>query len=394
MSSSDYSDSTHSHSSIEKIDFAGIIIFGKYVLITELGSGSFATVWLSYNLKNSNFYAIKIQNPEDYQAGEAEVIVFNAMKTDKCPYINQLIEHFIHKSDYGEHICMVFELMAGNVYDLVKKGKYKNGLPFKICKQIMYQVLAAMDIFNVKYKKLHSDIKPDNVLIVGRSIRVQKIIDLFLTNIKKERITHNKNLNKVFNLVNKLKPDIEALESDELVHENYLENIKVKLSDFGNVCDIDHTYFDIQTRYYRSPEIILEYKYNETSDIWSAACLFYEILTGEMLFDPNKDPKFDRDRHHLYDMQSILGKIPLNILQTANRTKFFFKNNGLLKGREMLEYRPLSLELINKLEGREDVTENDTICILDILYKMLDYDPFKRPLPKDCLKHKLLSSMA
>lgn len=44
----------------------------------------------------------------------------------------------------------------------------------------------------------------------------------------------------------------------------------------------------IQTREYRSPEAIIKAECNHTTDIWSLACLAYEMLTNEFLFKPHK----------------------------------------------------------------------------------------------------------
>lgn len=43
---------------------------------------------------------------------------------------------------------------------------------------------------------------------------------------------------------------------------------------------------DIQTRQYRAPEILIGAKWNERVDNWSMACLTFELLTGDYLFDP------------------------------------------------------------------------------------------------------------
>ncbi|AYV82201.1 MAG: hypothetical protein Homavirus15_10, partial [Homavirus sp.] len=43
----------------------------------------------------------------------------------------------------------------------------------------MFQQLTALDIYNTKYKKIHADIKPENILLVGVSNKVKKIIDAF-----------------------------------------------------------------------------------------------------------------------------------------------------------------------------------------------------------------------
>jgi len=53
-----------------------------------------------------------------------------------------------------------------------------------------------------------------------------------------------------------------------------LERITVKIADLGNACWVDHHFTnDIQTRQYRCPEIILGTRWNQSVDVWSAACL-------------------------------------------------------------------------------------------------------------------------
>lgn len=74
----------------------------------------------------------------------------------------------------------------------------------------------------------------------------------------------------------------------------------MKLCDMGNACYVNKHYSDvIQTREYRSPEVILEGDYNETADIWSLACMVFELITGDYLFDPVKGKTFKKNDDHL-----------------------------------------------------------------------------------------------
>ena len=59
------------------------------------------------------------------------------------------------------------------------------------------------------------------------------------------------------------------------------------LVDLGNACWV-HKHFsdDIQTRQYRCPEVIVGAKYDTSADMWSLACICFELLTGDLLFDP------------------------------------------------------------------------------------------------------------
>ena len=46
---------------------------------------------------------------------------------------------------------------------------------------------------------------------------------------------------------------------------------------------------DVTTRQYRSPEVIVGFPYTTAIDIFSVACLVFELVTGEYLFDPKED---------------------------------------------------------------------------------------------------------
>ena len=69
-----------------------------------------------------------------------------------------------------------------------------------------------------------------------------------------------------------------------------LERITVKIADLGNACWVDHHFTnDIQTRQYRCPEIILGTRWNQSVDIWSAACLVSSrTLTRPLLGGPRR----------------------------------------------------------------------------------------------------------
>lgn len=50
--------------------------------------------------------------------------------------------------------------------------------------------------------------------------------------------------------------------------------ISVKIADLGNACWVNHHFTnDIQTRQYRSPEVILGAKWGASTDVWSMAAM-------------------------------------------------------------------------------------------------------------------------
>ena len=64
----------------------------------------------------------------------------------------------------------------------------------------------------------------------------------------------------------------------EIEKEDGIEQISVKIADLGNACWVGHHFTnDIQTRQYRSPEVILGAKWGASTDVWSMACMVCSI---------------------------------------------------------------------------------------------------------------------
>ena len=85
------------------------------------------------------------------------------------------------------------------------------------------------------------------------------------------------------------------------------ETLRLKICDLGNGCWTHHHFStEIQTRQYRSPEVIIGAKYNTSADIWSFACMIFEMLTGDFLFEPRKGKTFDKDDDHLAQVRIFI----------------------------------------------------------------------------------------
>ena len=88
--------------------------------------------------------------------------------------------------------------------------------------------------------------------------------------------------------------------------------LRVKIADLGNAC-WEHHHFtdDIQTRQYRALEVIIGAGYGAPADIWSTACMAFELATGDFLFEPHPGASYSKDEDHLAHMMELLGDIPL-----------------------------------------------------------------------------------
>ena len=89
---------------------------------------------------------------------------------------------------------------------------------------------------------------------------------------------------------------------------------QVKLADMGTACWVNkHFTDDIQTREYRSPEVILGAKYSTPADMWSLACTIFELACGDQLFDPRSGDRYEKDEDHLAQFIELLGRFPKNL---------------------------------------------------------------------------------
>ena len=66
---------------------------------------------------------------------------------------------------------------------------------------------------------------------------------------------------------------------------------------------------EIQTRQYRSLEVILGSGYDTSADIWSTACIIFELLTGECLFDPHSSSYYSKNEDHISLFIELIFKI-------------------------------------------------------------------------------------
>lgn len=166
-------------------------------------------------------------------------------------------------------------------------------------------------------------------------------------------------------------------------------DLKCKLVDFGNACWTYKQFTnDIQTRQYRCPEVILGSKYSTSADLWSFACICFELATGDVLFDPHSGDNFDRDEDHLALMMELLGMMPRKIALGGQYSREFFNRYGDLRHIRRLRFWPMNKVLVEKYE----FSEKDANDMADFLVPILDFVPEKRPTAAQCLLHPWISA--
>jgi len=374
-------------------------ILSHYNIIYELGRGAYSIVWLAYNINNQKFYALKVQNPTEYKDGIDEINFVKKLPEKPCVF-NNLYEKFIEIIDDEKYLCSVWNLHCSNLDHLIRKGKFKGGIPFDNAMNIIKQLISAVEILHTRYNVFHGDIKTDNILVKGMNDKDEIIIKEYLkenfnekyinakkefwinkgnkiNNIdkikKKDKIKIRKNVHKEIceKILNKIE-NLDVLKHS--INNKYLEKINISLADFGTYCTQDN-YYDkpFGTRYYQAPEIILMGKCSYPVDIWALGCTIYEILFGEILFNPDKDSKHSRDYYHLCLINDTCGSFSSQFLKKTKYYKNYFNSKY-----NIIDYeKKISNKILNKINMLE-ISKEQKIKINELLTNMLIIDPGKR----------------
>ncbi|BFZ57240.1 serine/threonine protein kinase, CMGC [Savitreella phatthalungensis] len=154
-----------------------------------------------------------------------------------------------------------------------------------------------------------------------------------------------------------------------------LSRITVKIADLGNACWTHHHFTnDIQTRQYRSPEVILGAKWGASADLWSFACMIFELLTGDYLFDPKSGKSYDKDDDHMAQIMELLGTLPKHLALSGRFSNELFNRKGVLRKIDKLNM----WSLVDVLHDKYHLSWNDSEALSNFLSPMLQTDPHHR----------------
>lgn len=181
--------------------------------------------------------------------------------------------------------------------------------------------------------------------------------------------------------------------NEELKQNKKLENDKrilVKIADLGNACWTDHHFTqDIQTRQYRSPEVIIGCSYHTSTDIWSLGCIVFELLTGDYLFDPQENGKYTKDDDHLAQIIELQGDFPKSFALSGQWSSEIFNRHGQLRRITKLRYWKLEDVLIDKYR----YSKTDAKELAEFLLPMIEIVPTKRATAQQMLSSPWLEDV-
>ncbi|KAI8356625.1 kinase-like domain-containing protein [Choanephora cucurbitarum] len=295
----------------------------RYEMLDLLGRGSFGQVVKCYDHKTGNRVAIKlIRNKKRFHAqGLTEINILKKL----IEWDSEDQHHTIRMVDYfhfRNHLCIAFECLSMNLYEFIKSNHFR-GFSLQLIQKMTIQILQSLSML-ANHDVIHCDLKPENIMLKHPAKSAIKVID------------------------------------------------------FGSSClESERVYTYIQSRFYRSPEVILGLSYHKSIDMWSVGCIAAELYTGMPLFPG------ENEQEQLSCIMEVMGLPDKYLIERCSRRHLFFDVLGQprivpnSKGKKRIPgSRPL----------RQALKCNDEVFI-SFVEQCLSWDPSKRLTPQEALKH-------
>lgn len=331
----------------------------EYVVIDMLGTGTFGQVVKCFHKRLSSFVAVKIVKNQPAYSNQAwvEISILRMLHQDNAVEDTRHIVRCLHHFDFRGHLCLVFEKLSINLYELLRQHRYA-GVSMNTLRSFLYQLLKALCVL-ARSEVVHCDVKPENILL------------------------------------------------------NAVDSTDLKLIDFGSACQLQHTVYSyVQSRFYRSPEILLGMSgYSTQIDMWSLGCVAGELFLGIPMF-PGQN-----GMNMVCRIADMLGSFPDKFLRRCTLTSKFF--NEVSSGDEIRVYRIKSLDeyesenrvrlpewrryfkdrrlldIIMNSPHRSHTPGRDEIALresfVDFLGGLLKIDPADRWTPFEALEHPFIT---
>ncbi|EKX35447.1 hypothetical protein GUITHDRAFT_118363 [Guillardia theta CCMP2712] len=296
----------------------------KYVVIDKLGQGTFGQVVKCLG-ENDEHFAVKIVRNKPAYTNQAlvENMILSIINQDNSNHIVKYYECFTHKN----HLCLVTELLSVNLYELLRQNQFR-GLSMNLIRVILRQCLDALAKLTER-DIVHCDLKPENIML-------------------------------------------KAMTSPQ-----------IKVIDFGSACFVNQAvYTYIQSRFYRSPEVLLRLPYSSGIDMWSLGCIGVELFLGLPLWPGTSE------YNQMCKIIESLGMPPKEMLDRGKWTDRFFNRFTDEQGRMVY-----SLKTPQQFQDENDceLPKDRNYFKFKMIHELIEHYPFKKGLsPEELDKEKVI----
>ena len=335
-------------------------------MVKHISDGTFGRVLKIQDIKTNIFYAFKILLPKDeiikwwkFEKNLIDEILKEDINGEsKCV---RIFKNIIFSKNEVKYCGLIFEFLGLSLYEYLKMNSFM-GFNIVQIQEIAFQLLQGINFLH-NINIIHTDLKPENILFV------------------------NSDYDKIFHFPK----NINESQTNNLYYCN-IKNADIRIIDFGSAVKIDKhkdSYGIINTRQYRSPEVILQCcPIDKKTDIWSIGCILYELYTGELLFPTHGNEE------QLCLIQKSCGHYPewmINDTNYKNLYKLFYKcpihgNDFMIDVEKCGKAEEIKKSLdFQKITG--EFAHPSHKIFEDFIQFLLNVNPKKRPKASEALNH-------
>jgi len=287
----------------------------KYNTIKKIGEGTYGEVLHVSTSKKHQNYALKMSRKKEIYKSKnvKETFILKRLKHNN---IIKVIDTINDSENYG----IILPLYKMNLYQYIRKQIYINHHDTCI---ILSKISSGLDYLK-RNSIIHRDLKPENILL-------NSLNDIVISD---------------FGI---------SIEKKNLVY--------------------DDSPYQVQTIFYRAPEIYLESPYNESIDMWSLGCIAYEIYWKRPLFTKKKPSE-------LFIEQNVILKPP-----SYDFLVMYPVINIMYDDIEDPSYMILNGTKIPLLSNYLNNAYNKNMYITDFVKKCCTWKPSERITPYESIKY-------
>ncbi|XP_069370244.1 uncharacterized protein [Paralichthys olivaceus] len=325
----------------------------SYMVLDFKGEGCFGKIVDSLNLRTEKKMAVKILKDTEFDEDIQQEVFILKVIGELDSGRNNIIK-FYEQFQHMEKTCLVFERLDMDLYDMVMKRRCKH-LALHEIRPVAKQLFVALD-FLKDHGVLHTDIKPDNVMLVNMQD----------------------------------------------------QPLKVKLIDFGCAMIVPQIELgmEIQPYGYRAPEISLGLPFSEAIDVWGVGCTLAFLYLGR-----NPFPVYCKYQM-MKSMVAVLGQPKDHLLRAGKYSQLFFIEEEaedasswrLMTAEEFTvvndmrpvetnnQQSPSSLNSLIHIRAKLEAAEmEDHMAFVSILEELLHLDGDERISPRQALQQPFIS---
>ena len=247
-----------------------------FALHDFLGNGAFGEVYRAVGKTTGTVVAVKLLPVSELPSAAARQALLNEVRAAQLinhPNVVQVL-HVEDGTSSATGPYVVMEYVSGGTLAKLLHTQHQSGTPIPIARALSMMIDIAQGTRAINEKLIHRDIKPDNILLEGASL---KIADFGISKFVEE--------------------------STRL-----------------------HTFKGVQHMAYMAPEVWANQTNSFKIDVYSVGLVFYQILTLNHPLEanvPDVSNFLDWQKAHLYqpcaDVRSLRNEVPLSVAQLLSR---------------------------------------------------------------------------